>query len=62
MLPRNIFVTLNQILFHCLTVLKRVALQLQCVVTTRDVNQPRNKGRVLDLHQLNLTIPNRGCN
>jgi len=30
MLPQNIFVTLNQIIFYCVTVLKRTALQLHC--------------------------------
>ena len=34
MLPQNIFVTPNQIIFYCVAVLKEVALQLHCVATT----------------------------
>jgi len=33
-LPQNIFVMLNQIIFYCVAVLKRAALQLPCVATT----------------------------
>jgi len=36
MLPQNIFVTLNQVLFYYVALLKRRALQLHCVPTTRD--------------------------
>jgi len=36
MMPQNIFVTLNQIIFHCAFALKRAALQIHCVATTRD--------------------------
>jgi len=35
-LPQNIFVTLNQIILYCVTVLKRAALQLRYVATTKD--------------------------
>jgi len=34
MLPQNIFATLNQIMFHCVAVLKRAVVQLHCVTTT----------------------------
>jgi len=36
MLPQNIFVTLNQIILYCVAVLKRAALQLHYVATTKD--------------------------
>jgi len=37
MLPENIFVTLYQIILYCVAVLKRSALQLHYVATTRDI-------------------------
>jgi len=36
MLPQNIFVTLNQIILYCVAVLKKTALQLHYVATTKD--------------------------
>jgi len=36
MLPQNIFVTLIQIMLYCVAVLKKAALLLHCVATTRD--------------------------
>jgi len=35
MLPQNTFVTLNQIILYCVADLKRAALQLHFVATTR---------------------------
>jgi len=35
MLPQNIFVALNQIIYYCVAVLKRAALQLHYVATTK---------------------------
>jgi len=59
MLPQNIFVTVNQIIFYCEPVLKRAALQLHSVATSKKYHQPRsNKGRMLCFHKLHLaTFP-----
>jgi len=60
MLPQNIFVTLNQIILCCVAVLKRAALQLHYVATTKDTTSLENKGRMLGLHKLHATTCQAG--